>query len=162
MLYHAWIQGCVFVCYICFFLKMFSHNFNSFFVSFHVVMSDVQDGIDLFLGFYAVIVRSKFTLNSHNKQTFLLGNTSFPCSRYCLEIGSSIGWKPRFWPFWLDRAMMVLVHCYLCEHIVLKNIFGVRLSAVLMVILLLRVSNCFHGVFVFLFLLFWVMCILNV
>jgi hypothetical protein len=73
------------------FLKCFLIILIHFFVSFHVVMSDVRDGIDLFLGFYGVIVRSKFTLNNHNKQTFLLGNTSFPCSRYCLEIGSSIG-----------------------------------------------------------------------
>jgi hypothetical protein len=91
MLYRAWIQGCVFVCYIYFFLKMFLIILILFFVSFHIVMPDVQDGIDLFLGFYAVILRSKFTLNSHNKQRFLLGNTSFPCSRYCLEIGSFIG-----------------------------------------------------------------------
>jgi hypothetical protein len=39
-------------------------------VYFHVVMSDVQDGIDLFMGFYAVTVRLKLTLKSQNKQTF--------------------------------------------------------------------------------------------
>jgi hypothetical protein len=42
-------------------------------------MSDVQEGIDLFMGIYAVIVRSKLTLKSQNKQTFFLsGNMSFP------------------------------------------------------------------------------------
>jgi hypothetical protein len=48
---------------------------------------------------------------------------SFPGWRYCLEIGSSIGWNPRFWLFWLDRAMMMFVHSYLREGIVFQKLF---------------------------------------
>jgi hypothetical protein len=77
--------------------------------------------------------------------------------RFWWSFGPPPCWKPRIWPWWLDRTTTVFVYYYLFEDVVLEclvRIIGVVTTAGV----LLRVSDCFDGGSSFFFVFFFWLC----